>query len=212
MAKRRRARKHNVVYRKRVKRGVYSSNPGRRRRRRATTHRRRTAVVSYRRRRSNPSMRRYRRRNPGVGSMLSGTTGSVVGVLGGVMVTKFLSGFLPAQFNTGIIGYAANAAVAVAQGKLIGKVAKNASLGHSMMVGGLAYVFARALSDFFPSIGGNVGISGMGLIGGSQFYVPQVNQGGSMGSFVPVGAPPMIAAPGAGAKGVGTLRRTGRLM
>lgn len=207
MAKRRKARKHNVVYRKRVKRGVYqyTSNPGRRRRRRTSN----VSVRRYRRHR-NPSMRRHhRRRNPGI---ISGTTGSVLGVLGGVAVTKFLSGFLPAAFSTGVMGYVGTAVIAVAQGKLIGKVAKNQQLGHSMMVGGLAYLTARVLSDFFPSIGGAVGISGMGLIGGSQFYVPQVNQGGNMGSFVPVGQPTMLPAASTQAKAIGTLRRTGRLM
>jgi hypothetical protein len=214
MAKRRKARKHNVVYRKRIKRGMYaySSNPGRRRRRRTT----KSVTVRRRRstRRSNPSIRRHRRRNPGFsgGSFMSGTGGSVLGVLAGVGATKVLSGFLPAQFQSGLLGYAGIAAVAVAQGKLVGKVTKNTSFGNHMMVGGLAFLVAKILNDFMPSIGAYSGISGMGLIGGSSFYNPQVNQGGNMGSFVVPsavsGAIPM-AAPRAG---VGSMRRTGRLM
>jgi hypothetical protein len=137
---------------------------------------------------------------------------SVLGVVGGVALTKLLMGFVPSQFSTGIIGYLVTGAVAVLQGKAVGKVAKSPSLGHNMMVGGLAYLTAKVLNDFLPSIGGYTGISGMGLIGPSSFYTPQVNQNGSMGSFVTpaavMGAIPM-APPSAG---VGRLRRTGRLM
>lgn len=215
MARRRRtnkARRHrNVVYRKRIKRGVYqySSNPGRRRRRRHNP-----GVRVYRRRRHSVGRRHhYRRRNPG---MFSGTAGKVLGVVGGLAVTKLLMGFVPASLNSGVLGYLTTGVVAVAQGKLIGKVAKNAALGEDMMVGGLAYLAAKVLNDFLPSIGGYTGISGMGLIGGSSFYVPQVQMGGNMGKFVTpsaVSGAIVAAAPAPSANtGVGRLRRTGRLM
>jgi len=200
-----RRRRRNPVYRGRIKRGMYkySSNPGRRRRR---------ARVSYRRRRNPGIRRRHYRRNPG---MLSGTAGRVVGVVGGLAVTRILTGFLPAQLQTGILGYLAVGAVAMLQGKMIGKVAKSPGLASDMTIGGFAYLAAKILNDFIPSIGGYTGISGMGLIGGSSFYTPQVNQNGSMGSFVApsavtgaIGAATMAAS----RAGVGTLRRTGRLM
>ena len=144
--------------------------------------------------------------------MLTGTAGRVLGVVGGVAVTKVLSGFLPASFATGVLSYVGIGAIAVLQGKLVGKFSKSSQLGNDMMVGGLAYLAAKVLNDFFPSIGAYTGISGMGLIGGSSFYNPQVNLNGSMGSFVVpsavMGAMPVMAA----SKGVGAMRRTGRLM
>ena len=164
-----------------------------------------------RRARRNPGVRRHhRRRNPG---MLTGTAGRVLGVIGGLAVTKLLTGFLPASINTGVIGYLSTGVLAVLQGKAVAKFAKSEALGNDMMVGGLAYLAAKVLNDFFPSIGTYTGISGMGLIGGSSFYVPQVNQNGSMGSFVVpgavTGAIPMAMPKAAG---MGSMRRTGRLM
>jgi hypothetical protein len=210
-------RRRNVVYRRRIKRGVYqySSNPGRRRRRRVA--RRNPGVRHYRRHRRNVSHRRHHRRNPG---MLTGTAGRVLGVVGGVAVTKLLSGFLPAPLNSGVLSYIGIGAIAVLQGKLVGKFAKNGALGNDMMVGGLAYLAAKVLNDFFPSIGSYTGISGMrgmGLIGGSNFYVPQVNVNGSMGTFLVPGAVggaigASMANMSAAKAGMGVMRRTGRLM
>lgn len=212
MARRRRrtankGRRHrNVVYQGRIKRGFYKySNPGRRR----------ASNPGMYRRHKHHNVRQYsRRRNPG---MFSGTMGKVLGVVGGLAVTKLLMGFVPASLNSGVLGYLTTGVVAVAQGKLIGKVSKSAALGEDMMVGGLAYLAARILNDFLPSIGGYTGISGMGLIGGSSFYVPQVPMGGNMGRFVTpsaVSGAIVASAPPPSVKtaGVGILRRTGRLM
>src|ERR1035437_5005097 len=180
------------TYTKRTKR----RNPGRR-------------VVHHRRRRV--ANRYHRRRNPG---MLTGTAGRVLGVVGGVAVTKVLTGFLAAMFATGFMAYIGIGAIAVIQGKLVAKFAKSEALGNDMMVGGLAYLAAKVLNDFFPSIGAYTGMAGMGMIGGNSFYVPQVNRAGSMGNFL---IPPAISSYVAGAMpvahaGVGTMRRTGRLM
>lgn len=214
MARRRKRSKVAVTRRRRARRNygrrrAARRNPGYRRRRRsvAVSNPRRYS----RRRRSNPGMRRkHYRRNPG---MLTGTAGRVVGVLGGVAVTKLLMGFVPSTFTTGVMSYLAIGVVAVAQGKLIGKVAKNETLGNDFMVGGFAYLVAKVLNDFLPSIGSYTGISGMGLIGGSSFYNPQVNLNGNMGKFVVpaavMGAIPMAAPASAS---LGRLRKTGRLM
>jgi len=146
--------------------------------------------------------------------MLTGNVGRVVGVLGGLAVTRLLTGFLPAGLQTGILGYAATGAVAYLQGKMIGKFTKSPGLGADMTIGGLAYLGAKILNDFLPSFGGYTGISGMGVIGGSNFYVPQVNRSGSMGSFVLPGAVggAIGAATVQSRSGMGTMRRTGRLM
>lgn len=220
--RRKNARKKIII----VNRGVKVARTRRRRhnrsRRRYNTHRRRynpTAVRHHRRRRSYGRRgrrrmnrgRRHYRRNPG---MLSGTVGRIVGVLGGIALTRVLVGFVPASLSTGILGYLTTGAVAVLQGKLVGKVTKNGALGNDFMVGGLAYMLVKVINDFFPSIGSYTGISGMGLIGGSSFYIPQVNANGSMGSFVlpsaVSGAIP-VAAPATGGS-LGRLRRTGRLI
>jgi hypothetical protein len=181
------------TYTRRAKR----RNPGRRR------------VVHHRRRRI--TNRRHYRRNPG---MLTGTAGRVLGVVGGVAVTKLLTGFLPAMFSTGFMSYIGIGAIAVIQGKLVAKFANSPVLGNDMMVGGLAYLTAKILNDFFPTIGAYTGMAGMGLIGGNSFYTPQINRAGSMGNFL---IPPAISSYVAGAMpvashGVGTMRRTGRLM
>jgi len=154
--------------------------------------------------------RRHHRRNPGI---LTGTAGRVLGVAGGVAVTKFLCGFLPAQLGSGVLGYLSTAAVAVLQGKVVSKVSKNPALGNDMMIGGLAYLAAKVLNDFFPAFGAYTGISGMGIIGSSSFYNPQVNINGNMGRFVvPAAVSGYVNASMPVAKGVGSLRRTGRLM
>ena len=179
-----------------------------------TRKRRNPRVKRYqRRRRSNVTHRRHYRRNPG---FLTGTAGRVLGVVGGVAVTKLLSGFIPASFSTGVLSYLATGVIAFAQGKLVGKVSKNAQLGNDFMVGGIAYLVAKILNDFFPTVGAYTGISGMGMIGGSSFYTPQVNLGGSMGNFVTPGST-MRAISAAGAiapasASLGRLRRTGRIM
>ena len=168
-----------------------------------------------RRRRRNPSMRRYhRRRNPG---MLTGVLGRITGGIGGIAVTKFLMGFVPTSFTGGVLRPIVSAVIAVAQGKLIGKVSKNSQLGDDFMVGGLMYAVATALNQFFPTAGTYTGISGMGLIGGSSFYTPQVSVPGNMGQFVlPQMVSNMAIAPGPQpnmvAGGVGSVRRHGRLM
>lgn len=193
--RRRRRARRNVSYVKRIKRGRYMySNPGRRRRRSRVGHRR--------------THRSYRR-NPGV---LTGTMGRVGGALLGIGATRVLSGFLPSMFTQGILGYVGIGAVAYLQAKVGAKVSKSTSFGNDMLIGGLAYLGAKVLNDFLPSIGSYTGISGMGLIGGSSFYVPQVNRNGSMGSFVLPGAVGSAIASIPTKAGMGVMRRTGRLM
>jgi hypothetical protein len=233
----RRRRRKNVVYAGRIKTGVYRYTGGkktvakvRRRRRPAATRRRRRnrGVVAYnrprrrryvqhrrRRNRGYVSRRHHRRRNIG-GSMLTGTAGSVVGVLTGLALTKTISGFLPATFATGILGYIGIGAVAVIQGKVAGKILRQPQFGHWMMVGGLAYLLNKVLSDFMPTLGGYTGVSGMGMIGGNSFYTPQVNLPGNMGAFVvPSAVMGALPSPTASAPSVGVgylRRRTARLM
>lgn len=199
------------------------------RRRNPGTRRRNTSVarVHHRRRRRNPTSvvtrtryirrnsgrRRHSRRNPGIMSGSSGL-GKAVGVIAGALVTSVASGFLPSAVATGIPSYIAIGLIAMLQGKAAGKILKNPSLGNDMTTGGYVYLALRIAKDYLPSLNLGVGISGLGLIGGSSFYVPQVNQPGSMGNFqVPAAVMGAIPVSG-GMKGLGTgtsMRRMGRL-
>ena len=209
--------KRRVHRRKRV------ANPVRRRRVTAVRRRRHTrrsnpatAKVVYRYRK-NRARRRTHRRNP---SMLRGRAGSIGGMLAGAATTYFVVGMLPASLTTGMIGWATIGAVALVQGKVVGGVFKKAALGRDMTTGGLLYLGLRVISDVFPSIGGYLPFSlkgGMGLIAPSSFYVPQVNQAGSMGSFIRPSAAgmPVAVVSGGGMSGINSgnrsVRRVGRV-
>lgn len=240
----------NPRRRRRTKRSVSNMARRRRRtlnpRRRISRRRRSLAVAPVRRRRrrllANPRRRRYsRRRNPSVkvvyrrrthrrhrrnagrrsgSGALTGRIGSIAGLLGGAAVTGFVSNMLPASLTSGFIGYITTGVVALTQGKVIGGVLRNRSLGNSMVTGGLVYLGIKVIGDMFPSIGAYLPFSlrGMGLIAPSSFFVPQVNQAGSMGQFIrPSGVPGMVAV-SAGMRGINTpypyahnTRRTGRV-
>lgn len=219
--------------RRRSNRGrVRASNRSRRRNRNrgaVRRHRNRSrmanpkVIVRYRNR-----ARRHnygRRRNP---DFLRGDAGAVVGVLGGAAVTSILTGFLPSNFTTGWMGYIATGVVAAVQGQVIGKVFKNQKLGNWLTVGGMVIVALKIAGDMgfqIPGLTTSSGTSGMGMITGSNFYVPQVNMPGSMASFVTpagiTGAIPVMpaASAGAGMHGLGqqyhpgfrSMRRVGRL-
>lgn len=141
----------------------------------------------------------------------------VVGILGGATVTSIITGFLPSAWKSGIMGYLTTGVVAVVSGNLIGR-ATNRQLGNMITLGGLLIVGLQLLNQFFPQLS-PFGGSGMGLLTSSNFYVPQVNQNGSMASFVtPAGIPvPMVPATGMsglGAQpivGLRSMRRVGRL-
>lgn len=202
---RRRAAHHSYTHRRRTRRRSVASNPSPRRR---YSRRRNTG---YHRRRNTG-----RRRNPG---MLGGAMGKAVGFIGGAAITKIITDRLPAALNTGFIGYISTALVALVSGKVIGKIAKSASLGTDMVIGGMAYLVLRVIQDMFPNFANSLpfGLKGMGLIAPSNFYTPQVNLNGSMSSFVrPAGVPAAIPV-AAGMRGLGnleqrqSLRRVGRM-
>lgn len=201
MARRRRKNRARVVHH--------------RRRRRAVSHRRRRrnpvyAVAPRRRRRRMSNRRRsyHRRRNPGMLSgVSSGIVGKAVGVGGGYVLTRIIASQLPAQFTTGVLGYLGIGVAAFAQGKLVGKIAKNPSIGNEMVVGGLVFLLGKIMSDYFPSFS-----TGLGLIAPSSFYTPQVPLPGMMGNFVVPSAIPTMAPSGMhGLGGRMAQRRGGRL-
>lgn len=215
MAKRRRRTRTRVVHHRRRRR---VSNPAVRRRRRTRSYsrrrhsnpvERRRRSYSRRRRMGNPGRRRSYRRNPGVVS--GGLIGRVGGTIGGAYLTSVLSSYIPSSFSSGIMGYIATGLVAVLQGKLIGKVSGKSSLGQDFTTGGFVYLAIKVLKDFAPGFTtGLSGMRGMGLLGGSSFYVPQVNTAGNMGNFIRPAMVPAPYMPPSGMHGIGT-RRMGRV-
>jgi hypothetical protein len=146
--------------------------------------------------------------------MFGGTATKVVSVIGGATVTKLVSDLLPATFSTGLLGYVGVGVVAILQGKVLGKVFRSSSVGDNMVVGGLVYLTIKILNDFIPTLGGTLGLRGMGLIAPTQgFAVPLVNQMGSMGMFVRPGfVPAPYVPPAHGTMGALTsIRRVGRV-
>ena len=199
---RHRRRRPNVVYRRRIRRGqyMYSSNAGRRRRRHNVRH--------HRRRHNQGRLRRA------AGGMFGGTATKVVSVIGGATVTKLVSDLLPATFQTGILGYVGVGVVAILQGQLLGRAFRSPSVRDNMTVGGLVYLTIKILNDFIPTLGGTLGLRGMGLISPTQgFAVPLVNQMGSMGMFVRPGFVPAPVPVSAGHTlgALTSIRRVGRV-
>lgn len=200
---------------KSYRRRKHTMNPKRVYRRRRRSAQQNPGVVRYRR---HAARRSYRRRhNPGrVGG---GGMVKFAGWLGGATLTHVAVNMLPATLTTGFIGYITTAIVAVAQGKVVGGVTKNRALGNAMTTGGLFYVGLKVIGDLFPSVGSYLpfGLKGMGIIGPSNFYVPQVNMPSSMSTFVPPAGLP-VAVPVSttmrgisGNTGFAPSRRQGRL-
>lgn len=228
-----RSKVSNIMARRKrsTRRRTAVSNPARRRR---VVRRRRAVVANPRRRaRRNSSRRRTyarrrngsarirvyngrrsrRRSNPG---MLTGKASMIMGIIGGGALTKLIMDKLPASLTTGFIGYIVTGVVATLQGKLVGKLAKNSNLGTSMATGGYMLLGLKVLTDFTPSLAGYspFGLRGLGMIGNSSFYVPQVPMGGSMSRFVtPAGVTSALPMPTQRGMGVLATRtaRTGRM-
>lgn len=210
--RRRRNKRMAATRRRNRRRRNRVSNPRHRNRRRIGNFRRRR----HNRRRSNPKVivryrnrrhhrRSNRRRNQGTASrMMTGNTGAVVGVLGGAFVTKMITSILPTNFNTGFLGIATTAVVATVGGQVVGRTMGNRQFGNWVTVGGLLIVALEVISQYFPAIQLPFGLSGMGLISSSNFFVPQVNQPGSMASFVrPAAIPAPVVIPATGMNGLG---------
>lgn len=211
---RRRTRRKAVGSRVRYHRRRRTANPAtrvhRRRRRRTGNPSMRTRTVVRYRNRSTHRRRSYRR-NPG--AISTGAFGSAINIVAGALVTKFVVEMLPAGISQGIPGYIASAVIATLQGKAIGKLLKNPGMGNQMATGGYVYTVLKIANDLMPSFGLPFKLNGMGgVYGPSSFYVPQVNQYGSMANFVAPSAigPAMVPTGGGAMRGL-SARRMGRM-
>lgn len=223
MARRKRVRRNprRVVARRRVKynprrrrvavhhrRRTRRRNPGGYIVRRRTTHRRRNPFFMRRR-----VVRRHRRRNPDFGGLKT-TAITVVGLIGGAMLTKkvtdVIAGMVP-SLGSGFLKYITTAAVGSILGYGVGRFAKMPGLGSAITLGGFVLTGLQVAQDYFPSFASlsPIGLRGMGLIGPSSFYVPQVPQGGqfvnAFGNFTTPAAVSAAIPVMKGMKGLGNI-------
>jgi hypothetical protein len=122
------------------------------------------------------STKRYafsrRKRNPaGLGRPMDWVKGGV-GVLAGVVVTRALPQAVLPSSNSGITGYAMNAATAIAAAWGTHLVTKDSVLTAAVAAGGFASLIARIISDM-TSFGSYLSLTGMGDYQFSNFGVPQ---------------------------------------
>jgi hypothetical protein len=152
-------------------------------RRRKINRRRNPLLASGRRHRRALNYRR-RRRNP-----LDFKSDAVLALwasVGGIATRMGVQAFL-SNYNSGVQGYAANAAVAVALGWLADKINKTAGTG--VLIGGLAATVMRIASDVIQSknpaaqqaaamsgLAGDTEFS-LGDFQSSYFFEPSVNTG-----------------------------------
>jgi len=152
-----------------------------RRRRRSTAvvhHRRRTRrsnpVTYHRRRRHNPVVhhrRRGSRRNP-LGTGWGATFVEGLGVLSGLLGSKYVAQMILGTSNTGIMGYAANLGVGVAGGWAAGSLLKKPKLGQAFLIGAVIEVIVRVLEDYTP-FGQYTSGMGVGDYFASNWVTPQ---------------------------------------
>jgi hypothetical protein len=122
------------------------------------------------------STKRYafsrRKRNPaGLGRPMDWVKGGV-GVLAGVVVTRALPQAVLPSSNSGITGYAMNAATAIAAAWGTHLVTKDSVLTAAVAAGGFASLIARIISDM-TTFGSYLSLTGMGDYQFSNFGVPQ---------------------------------------
>ncbi len=145
------------------------------RRKRHTVARRRranpTRIVVRARGRRNGRRRHAVRRNPGMGSGINLVT-SIGGGLLGVTVAKAAPGLLPASMNSPIMRIFAAAGAGYAA-KMLAHKMRQPALGDAMLFGALMQAGSTALNAWLPSIGGQIGLNGLGDLVPGGFTVPQ---------------------------------------
>jgi hypothetical protein len=112
----------------------------------------------------------------------------VLGGLIGVTAAKIIPGMLPASLlGSPIMRIVVSGASAWAAGMVGSKV--SGPFGNAVLFGGLMQTGSLALNAFIPSIGGQIGLRGMGGLGDivpGYFPVPQ--------NPIYPGTPPMLAS------------------
>lgn len=190
--KRRRRSNRRRSYRRR------RSNPVTRRRfygHRRRRHSYRSNPRGYHRRRRSYSRRR--RHNPagltgGIGSYVTFSLWAIAGMLGSRAIPEALLG----GKNTGLLGYGANVATALAGGPILGKILRNRRAGAAFTVGGILATVARAITEYTPFGAqvkqafalqgvGDWGISGLGEYIANPYAQPLQMQNTDWPAMVP---------------------------
>jgi hypothetical protein len=147
----------------------YKKNPGRR-------YARRTHGGGVRRhsRRSNPGIRHYRRRrNPGALGGLGSDVTNAIFVIVGALGSKLAAQAVLGTNNTGLVGYAANAAAGGILWFVTEKVMHNRAAAAGVVAGTLVQIILRVINDYTP-FGSYVAQLGMGDYQMQSFVTPQV--------------------------------------
>lgn len=164
----------------------------------------------------NPHMKHHHRRhhhNPGGVQELTGYVTNAVFVVVGALGSKLGAQALLGTNNTGVVGYAGNAAVGAALWMLARHVMKNQQAASGVIAGTLVEILLRVINDMTP-FGQYVSQLGMGDYQMQSFVTPQVlvDPYNSAQIMLPNGWAPQLpppappAAPGghaAGAPGMG---------
>ena len=192
-----------------------TANPRRRRKNSVKVivrRRRRSNPTSHRRRRrANPVARRrvvrHHRRNPALFGRSVGAfemAKAIAGGLAGVAITKAVPSMLPTSLlgTSPIMQTVISAAVAFAAGMAVKALVKgDSTIGDAVMFGGFMQAGSVALNAFLPSVGGYIGLRGLGDLVPGRFTVPQNPIMAGQQLALPAAA--MVAAPGGG--GVGAI-------
>lgn len=165
-----------------------------------------------RRRRSNPTRivvrarsrrngrRRHARRNPGMGSSINMIT-SIGGGLLGVTVAKAAPGFLPASMQSPVMRILAAVGAGYA-GKMLAHKMRQPALGDALLFGSLMQAGSTALNAWLPSIGGQIGLNGLGELLPGAFTIPQNPMRYQQALIGPQPVPMAAPAPRVGVNGI----------
>jgi hypothetical protein len=115
-----------------------------------------------------------KRKNPSEGSSgLAGMVTNAVFVIVGALGSKLGAQMVLGSNNTGLIGYAGNAAIGAAMWLLTEHVMKNRQASSGVIAGTLVQIILRAINDFTP-FGSYVSGLGFGDYQMQSFVTPQV--------------------------------------
>lgn len=148
-------------------------------------------------------MKSHRRRsNPG---QISDGVNTALFIIAGAVGSKLGAQAILGSKNTGVMGYAGNAAVGAALYLLLGKFMKSRAASMGILYGTLVQIILRAISDYTP-FGQYVANLGMGDYQAQSFVTPQVlvdpNYNATLANGWNPPAMPVLAAPVA-ASGMG---------
>lgn len=168
-----------------------------RRRKNPGTHRRRHHKVTHRRYKRNPGLG-----IGGVGHLVTNAVFTIIGALGSKLGAQMVLG----SNNTGLVGYAGNAAAGGVLWFLAEKVLKNRSAAEGVLAGTAVQIVLRLINDYTP-FGSYTANLGMGDYQMQSFVTPQVLVAPLQNAdiSIPNGWAPTLSLPAVSGKGVSGL-------